>query len=323
MAEIFPSAEEFIPVIQADPGTKLASLVDDEIISLYKTAGALLFRGFGPYLRDFQQFTQRFCATAVKNDSLNRAILDPENDIQSVDRGNGALPLHPELSREPWKPDVCFFFCISAPRKGGQTTICDGIKVVERLDPELRDAMIGRRIVYLQNAPPSALEFWFGKPDLSDEELNHPPSDCPYTFQRFGDRVGRLFDRPFLHKPMFCDQLAFGNFLLFAREGGETRFPLLDDLSLIPDEWFRAIKRESQALTIKVEWQDGDLLMLDNSRFMHGRTRVESERERQIATIFGYLRFAEPNPEEPKDPVWRRGEFNPPAAVGNSNRQRD
>jgi len=321
VSEILPSAETFLPVIHAAPGQKHDSISDEAIIRQFKASGGLLFRGFSFDLPEFRRFTQRFCATTVKNDSLNRSILDQENEIQSVDRGSGAFPLHPELSREPWQPDVCFFFCISAPRKGGHTTICDGVKVVERLDPQLRAAMARRRMVYLQNASPDVLEFWFGKSDLSDEELSNPPPYCPYTFKRFGDRVGRLFTRPFLHKPMFSDRLAFGNFLLFARERGETRFPLLDDFTVVPDDWYRAIKRESDALTAKVEWKPGDLLMLNNSRFMHGRTPIEDEAERQIATTFGYLAFAEPSPDEPNDPIWRRGPFTPPAAVGGSDRR--
>jgi hypothetical protein len=52
--------------------------------------------------------------------------------------------------------------------------------------------------------------------------------------------------------------------------------------------------------------------MLDNSRFMHGRTAIRDTAERQIATFFGYLGFAPVNPEEPADPLWRKADFCPP-----------
>ena len=51
---------------------------------------------------------------------------------------------------------------------------------------------------------------------------------------------------------------------------------------------------------------------MDNTRFMHGRTAIYEPHKRQIATYFGYLRFAIPDPEEPTDPVWRREDFVPP-----------
>ena len=52
--------------------------------------------------------------------------------------------------------------------------------------------------------------------------------------------------------------------------------------------------------------------MLDNTRFMHGRTAILDSAERLIATFFGYLSFAIPDPEEPPDPPWRRADFLPP-----------
>ena len=52
--------------------------------------------------------------------------------------------------------------------------------------------------------------------------------------------------------------------------------------------------------------------MIDNSRFMHGRTAVRDAGERLIASYFGYFKFALPDPEEPANPPWRRGPFEPP-----------
>ena len=61
-----------------------------------------------------------------------------------------------------------------------------------------------------------------------------------------------------------------------------------------------------------IEWRKGDVLMLDNTRFMHGRTAIRDPGKRRIATYFGYLRFARPDPEEPPNAVWRREDFLPP-----------
>jgi hypothetical protein len=302
-------------LIEADSGENLAALDDSAIIDLYMDHGALLFRGFERDLDAFAVFAERFCATSVQNDSRNRSILDTGRQIQSVNRGREPFPLHPELSREPWKPDVCFFYCIQPPSKGGQTTICDGVKIVERLPADLRDEMARYRLVYIQRASPPVLEYWFGTADPSDADLAEPISDCPYSFERIGDRIARIFTRPFLHRPMFNDGLAFGNFLLFARSQGVTGFPLLEDRTPVPEPWFREVKRVSIDLTAEVGWQEGDLLMLDNTRFMHGRTSVMDEDERSIASHFGYLSFALPSDEEPANPIWRRPGFRPPPAI--------
>ena len=112
---------------------------------------------------------------------------------------------------------------------------------------------------------------------------------------------------------MFVDAPAFGNFLLFARFNRHlSDFPLLDGGRPVPEAWLQAIKATGDRLAVAIGWRAGDLLMLDNTRFMHGRTAIADPEERRIASYFGYLDFAVPNPEEPADPVWRREDFEPP-----------
>lgn len=286
----------------------------DAVIAQYKAHGALLFHGFDCDLSQFQAFARQFCRTAVVNESPGRQPLDLANGIYAVDGGTNAFALHPELSREPWKPDIAFFGCLSAPCDGGRTTVCDGIALANALPDEVRRGLEGRRLVYVKGTWPALLEYWLGTATPDDHQLQNPPPGCPYQFMRFADgRVARHFSRPALHKPMFADALAFGNFLLFARfNNGRTDFPLLDDLRPVPEEWLQAIKATGDSLASAVKWQDGDLLMLDNTRFMHGRTAIIDAAERQIATYFGYLDCAIPDPEEPVNAIWRREDFEPP-----------
>lgn len=291
--------------------------VDPALVAdLFERYGALLLRGFATDLDRFRAFAGRFCATSVFNESPDRTLLDEKHNIQSVNGGTAAFPLHPELSREPWKPDVCFFCCLSPPRTDGQTTLCDGVGIVDALPASLREELGRRRLLYRQPATAAALAFWLGTPTPTDDELAHPPESCPYSFAREAGGIVRGFTRPALHTPMFTDRPAFGNFLLFARFLlGRTDFPVFDDGRPVPEPWLREIKRVSDALTVPVGWRRGDLLMLDNSRFMHGRTAVTDVGERLIASYFGYLRCAPVNPEEPADPPWRREGFRPPVAA--------
>ena len=292
----------------------LGDLDHAAIVDLYKRHGAILFRGFEVRLAEFGTFARSFCKTAVVNESPNRQPLDPANAVHSVDDGNGAFPLHPELSREPWKPDVAFFGCLSAPGAGGETTICDGVDLVRALPEVVREGLSKRRLVYGMGTWPALLEYWLGTAKPGDTQLAAPPLGCPYEFARLPDGgVVRHFSRPALHQPMFCEEPAFGNFLLFARyNNGRRDFPLLDDLRPVPDAWVEAAKAAGDRLTRAIAWQQGDVLMLDNTRFMHGRSAIRDVAERRIATFFGYLDFAVVDPEEPPDPIWRREDFVPP-----------
>ena len=217
------------------------------------------------------------------------------------------------MSREPWNADAAFFACLSAPSRGGATTICDGVELVRALPEEVRCGLDGRRLLYVKPTWPGLLEYWLGTPEPSDEQLANPPESCPYRFRRFGEEVVRFFTRPALHRPMFIDAPAFGNFLLFARFNNKRPdHPLLDDGRQVPEAWLQAIKAAGDRLAVEVAWQPGDVLMLDNTRFMHGRTAILDAGERLIATFFGYLNFAERDPEEPPNPLWRRTDFLPP-----------
>ena len=70
-------------------------------------------------------------------------------------------------------------------------------------------------------------------------------------------------------------------------------------------------------LTYAIPWRRGDIVILDNSRFMHGRRAIADPRQRRIASYFGYVDFAPPQSDEPADPVWRRGTFTPPRGAAN------
>jgi alpha-ketoglutarate-dependent taurine dioxygenase len=300
-------------LIEAAGETDILDVDPGRIVELYKAHGALLLRGFGLDVPGFNAFARQFCTTSVVNESPGRSPIDPDNNIHTVDGGTGAFSLHPELSREPWKPDAAFFACFSAPSRGGATTFCDGVELVRAMPEPVRRGLEQRRLLHIKQTWPELLEFWLGTPEPDDTLLANPPAGCPYEFRRYDDEILRIFTRPALHRPMFTEGPAFGNFLLFARFNNKrVGYPLLDDGTPVPDDWLEAIRDTGEQLKAEVAWRPGDVLMLDNSRFMHGRTAIVDPGERLIATFFGYLGFALPDPEEPPDPIWRRTDFCPP-----------
>jgi alpha-ketoglutarate-dependent taurine dioxygenase len=302
-------------VIEAAEERAITDLDPAVIIDLYKAHGAILFRGFDVDVGQFGRFVRQFCTTSVTNESAGRRAIDADANIHTVDGGIGEFALHPELSREPWKPDIAFFGCLAAPSYGGRTTICDGVALAREMPERVRRGLSGRRLLYLKPTWPSLLEYWLGTATPTAEQLATPPADCPYQFRRYPEgEIVRFFSRPALHRPMFIDAPAFGNFLLFARfNHGRSDHPVLDDGSLVPEAWLQDIKATSDQLSVPIDWERGDLLMLDNTRFMHGRTAILDPGERLIQTYFGYLGFAIPDPEEPVDAIWRRENFVPPA----------
>ncbi len=300
-------------LIQPAGNAHIMDVPVNDVIPLYKQFGALLFRGFGLELPAFGQFARQYCKTSVLNESPGRQALDPACNVQTVDGGTRAFSLHPELSREPWKPDAAFFACLSPPSRGGETTICDGVALVREMPAEVRQGLEGRRLLHIRDIWPGLLDYWLGTSNPPETLLANPPPSCPYRFGRLNGTLVRYFTRPALHRPMFIDAPAFGNFLLFARfNNNRPDFPVLDDGRPVPEAWLQAIRAAGQRITTPIGWQRGDVLMLDNTRFMHGRAEILDIRERLIASFFGYLNFAPPNPEEPPAPPWRKADFSPP-----------
>ena len=292
------------PLSAADPAVVRTALED---------RGAMLLRGFATTLDDFAALGDALCSSSMFNESPNRALMQGGSKVQSVDLGNDPFPLHPELAREPWRPDLCMFTCLGVPSVGGQTNLCDGIAVVEELPAELVSELAQRNLVYIKVATPEMLRFWLGTDRPDDALLANPPVSCPYWFRQAQGQVLRGFIRPVFERTIFQDKPAWANFLFFARDYlHKPNIPLLDDGRLFPDEWLDTIRSTARRLTYAHNWRQGDVLLADNSRFMHGRRAIADAGERQVATYFGYLRGVGPRPGEPPDPVWRRERFVPP-----------
>jgi alpha-ketoglutarate-dependent taurine dioxygenase len=290
----------------------LSTLSIAEFIAAYKRYGAVLLRGFEVDLSEFRDLTQSLCFGSVFNESPGRVVIDREQNIQTVNLGYEPFPQHPELSREPWKPDICFFWCIKSPSKGGETTVCDGVEIVRRLPPAVKNAFSRRRLRYQQPATAAEIAFWLGSHEPDAATIANPPVHCPYSFVRNNGEIHRYFLMPALHKPMFSDEPAFGNFLFFGRYFNRQRiFPTFENGESVPDDLLAEVKAVSDQVESPVAWQPGDIVILDNTRFMHGRRAILDLKERHIATYFGYVHFAVVEDRERHFP-WRVAAFKPP-----------
>lgn len=305
------------PYALIEAGSERLRDFDAEIaLQALKAHGAALLRGFDGGMDDFRALTSALCSSEVFNESPARAIIDRERLIQTVDLGVDAFPLHPELSREPFQPDACFFWCLAPPSRGGETTVCDGVEIVRRMPASLRAAFEGRTLEYRQLATPEVLIYWLGSAEPAS--LVSPYADCPYQFfVNPAGRIARSFTRPALTTPVFSEEPCWNNFILFAHYHlGMPNFPTFEGGEPIPLPLIEEVKAIADAVTAPIAWRKGDIAILDNWRVMHGRNAIEDARERLIASYFGYLRAATPRPGDPADPRWRRESFRPPHRHG-------
>ena len=53
----------------------------------------------------------------------------------------------------------------------------------------------------------------------------------------------------------------------------------------IPEKIIEEIKNITDSLVFKIKWKKGDFCMIDNRRFMHGRTKISSNEKRDISVV--------------------------------------
>jgi len=295
-------------VISPENGETIEQLDPALIEMFYKQYGVVLLRGFSLNVESFKYFANQLCTYSIFNESRNREVIDDSCSIQTVDLGKAAFSLHSEMARLPWKPDACFFGCLNPPSAKGETLICDGVELVEKLPKDVRGALSQRSFRYTSNAKSDELEYWFGtnKPDL--HVLNKNRSEfCPFHFFIAPNgQIKRSFKVPALHRTMFGQELAFGSYLLFARFTRNTPyFPTYEDFSIIPQTLADQIQSAAKNIQVAITWQKGDLLLIDNTRFMHGRNRIIDTDERKIISYFGFMRCAQLLDDEENSP-WRK-----------------
>lgn len=88
-------------------------------------------------------------------------------------------------------------------------------------------------------------------------------------------------------KTKYSNEDAFANSLLLQYGKGKVKFA---DNSLIPETAINEIKQVMNQFTGEIAWQPGDLVMIDNSRFLHGRRAFQDSR-RQIFSTLSWLNF--------------------------------
>jgi len=291
-----PQDKEILVQVTPTDTTNLEELDNQQIRELYRQHGAILFRGFEVNIASFTKFTDRFCDRYVHNESPGREVLSQDGRVQTVNLGHLRFPLHPELSREPWQPDVAWFACEQANELQGETTICDGIDAAKAFSSEVLEHLKTNALLH---QIPTTLRWcaqFFGRRELNLDQVMALSNPELFEFALINGELNRCYTRPMLHKPMFSDEWAYGNFLVFARRGLRVRhFPCYPDGNEVPDELVDEIEKITNELAHEIKWQKQDLLMLDNTRIMHGRNPIGDPENRRILTQFGYLSFAPDN----------------------------
>jgi hypothetical protein len=233
----------------------------------------------------------------VPQDPFDPAREYSDTHTQKVDAGLGPIGLHIENGNTPVCPDVVLFFSSRAAFEGSQTTICDGREVAARFDDERRARW--SQPVTVRRRLPEAL--W--KRYLANEHpaLNHPDEvreehilqfQAAIPNQSFKLNPDGSLDYGLRISPIrasaFSGCAGFANAILGPSHNYDPPVYAYADGSTVEADEIEAIRSIAEECTHEINWQDGDVAVIDNTRVMPGR-RAIVDPERQLFIGMGGL----------------------------------
>lgn len=282
-------------LIEPVAGGSLADIDPVELRGLLAGAGYLLLRGFEG--TDMTVFTALVQGTSV------RTTLDPAREFysdvaQKVDAGYDPVGLHTENGNSPFRSHLAWFFSEKAASSGSQTTVCDGYRVWEALSATTREAFAAQEIVYSryvgrqqwQTMAYHLLDKAKPAEEITVEDLQQLAALVPGT-QVIAQPDGGIvyaFQTPAAAGTVFGTRTAFANSILGPSNNYEKPRITFADGTDIPPPMLEEVARVTAAYTEDLNWQDGDVAVIDNTRVMHGR-RAITDPNRTIYNALSYV----------------------------------
>lgn len=269
-----------------------------------RTSGAILFRGFPVNSAEtFDAFSATFgYPSFTYKESLSNAVRI--NFTERVFTANEApkeveIYLHHEMAQTPISPEKLFFFCNSAADQGGATPICRSDQLFKALElelPELAKEFENKGLRYTTHMPSKDNSdsgqgrSWASTLDVETKaQAEEKLAELAYDWQWQEDGSLRAIT-PVLPAVLVLEngKKVFYNQLIAAYMGWAgvreepSRALSFGDGSAIPKEALERIAELSVNFTYDLQWQDGDVALIDNKITMHGRRPYSGERKRQI-----------------------------------------
>ena len=268
-------------IFQSTNNEKIQDIDHDFIISSFEKKGIIIFRDFLFDPAKVTEITDKFTLTYA-NDAPRRENLFENKNISTVDLGFHEMPLHSEASYSPSWPEILWFVCLAPSIKGGQTTICDGIKLWENLSAETKNFFLSHPIKFELEFPVLQIKEGRGKRNWMLNVLGSYNGEIDWDKGIFS--VNQV--RSAVTESRILDKLAFSNHLMiiFSNEPQIKKY-YINNGEPIPKEYKKEIKTKSEDLTYEIQWKVGDLAMVDNRRFMHGRRTYDPNQKRKIINI--------------------------------------
>jgi len=297
----------------------------EHVDDLLRRHGAMLFRGFGFRSAEcFESFASSFSRkfmdyrAGFSPRSKERGLVYTSTEVPSY----WPIPLHCEMAYVERCPARVLFYCHVAPTRGGETPIADMEEVYEGLDPTVRSRFEGRNVRYIHNLPrrSKGLRRSSWSQVFETEERAEVETVCRlhgFDFRWEGDSLQVSNTRPAtLEHPVTGRRIWFNSTELFhaptfpwelrrvgrrclaavvqAVTNHERRARAAQDRHIwctfgdgteIDDACMEHVREVHWRHSIVFRWQQGDVLLLDNTRIAHAKLPFKGPRKILVAML--------------------------------------
>jgi alpha-ketoglutarate-dependent taurine dioxygenase len=310
------SAEEFPAIIVNDGSIKTieeaTSWISSNLLTLQtelNCTGAILFRGFP--VTNAQTYDDFFSAFGYPNftykESLSNAVRI--NYTEYVFTANEApkdveIYLHNEMAQTPIYPERISLFCEEAADNGGATVICRSDEIYKQLvefDPETTNKLEQVGIKYTtimpgEDRPESGQgRSWRSTLSVSDVAgAEEKLKELGYTWQWLedGSLKAQTAALPAI-RTLQGDRKVFFNQIIAAYKGwqGVNEDPSValcfGDNTFFTKSYLDKVVSISESVSYNIDWQNGDVALVDNNLAMHGRRPYSGETKRKVLVVLG------------------------------------
>ncbi len=209
---------------------------------------------------------------------------------------NITIFLHHEMAQTPMHPSKLFFFCQTAPKTGGATPICRSDILWNRLrdlDPKFAETCLNKGLRY-SNVMPTKTDELSGMGRCWKNTLNSNTradaesrlNELGYTWEwkPNGDLRTTTPTLPAVRN-LGDGRSSFFNQLIAAFKGWkDTRnhaenSVTFGDGTLLDSMQIESASSIADEITFDINWEPGDLVLIDNYVSMHGRHSFEGDRK--------------------------------------------